>query len=55
MKKGTVQFFNECIGFGSSQAGLAWFQTTGKIISHGSGNYVTNEWSINQKTGETLC
>jgi len=55
MEKGTIKLFDESKGFGSSQAGLAWFQITGKIISHGSGNYVTNEWSINQKTGETLC
>ncbi len=55
MKKGTVKFFNESKKFGLNQAGLARFQLTGNVISHGSGNYVGNELIINQKTGETLC
>jgi len=55
MKKGTVKFFNESKGFGSNHASLARFQITGRIISHGSGNYVASERIINQKTGEILC
>ena len=55
MKKGTAKFFNESKGFGANQASLAWFQISGRIISHGSGNYVASEWIKNQKTGETSC
>ena len=38
----------------SKQAGLALFQIAGRIISHGSRNYLANEWIKNQEIEEVF-